>query len=299
MLAAHETPLVPLRGIGGATQKMPLVGLGTWRLGNETETTVKLALSLGYRALDCALGYENQQAVGRAIAASGLARDKFWITSKIPGGLNASAATAALDESVKQLGVPYVDLMLLHYPALRKEQWLALERWAKDTGKAKAIGVSHYCKRHLDDVLSVATEPVALNQVQCHIGMGPLSGVNASLRHDPEYMREKGVVYAAYSSLCGPCPPPDDKTLITGPLVSHIGKAHGRSGAQVSLRWAVQRNIPVIPKSHSAAHLKQNLDLFSWSLSDDEMKALDAAKSPVETGTPPQKPDDAQDCLVP
>ena len=145
----------------------------------------------------------------------------------------------------------------------------------------------------------VASEPVALNQVQYHPGMGPLSGVNASLRHDPDYMKEKGVVYAAYSSLCGPCPAPDDKTLISGPLVTRIGKAHGKSGAQVSLRWAVQRNIPVIPKSHSPDHLKQNLDLFSWKLTDEEMKELDEAKAPVETGTPPQKPDDAQDCLVP
>ena len=300
--------MLPIRGIGGATLQMPLVGLGTWRLGNTTEATVATALSVGYRALDCALGYNNQGDVAKAIASSGLKREDFWITSKIPGGLNTSAATAALDESVKQLGVPYVDLMLLHYPAswskeggpaLRKEQWLALEKWAKSTGKAKSIGVSHYCKRHLDDVLSVASEPVALNQVQYHPGMGPLSGVNASLRHDPDYMKEKGVVYAAYSSLCGPCPAPDDKTLISGPLVTRIGKAHSKSGAQVSLRWAVQRNIPVIPKSHSPDHLKQNLDLFSWKLTDEEMKELDEAKAPVETGTPPQKPDDAQDCLVP
>ena len=86
-----------------------------------------------------------------------------------------------------------------------------MEAWARRTGKAKALGVSHYCKRHLDDVLSVATEPVALNQVQYHVGMGPKSGVNASLRHDPDYMASKGVVYAAYSTLCGPCPAPGNR----------------------------------------------------------------------------------------
>ena len=122
-----------------------------------------------------ALGYGNQLGVGAALASSGLPREDVWITSKIPGGLNASATRAALDESVSELGVPYVDLMLLHYPAswsgvggpeMRKEQWLAMEAWATSTKKAKAIGVSHYCKRHLDDVLSVASEPVALNQAK-------------------------------------------------------------------------------------------------------------------------------------
>lgn len=129
--------------------------------------------------------------------------------------------------------------------------------------------------------------------------MGPDSGVNASLRHDPDYMKSKGVVYAAYSSLCGPCPAPDNMELITGPLVTRIGKAHAKTGPQVALRWAVQRSIPVIPKSTNPLHLKQNLELFSWSLSDEEMAQLDHARTPVETGTPPQKPDDAQDCLVP
>ena len=138
-----------------------------------------------------------------------------------------------------------------------------------------------------------------MQQVQYHIGMGPQSGINASLRHDPEYMKVHGVVYAAYSSLCGPCPTPDNMELITGPLVRKIGAAHNKSGAQVSLRWAVQRGIPVIPKSTSAVHLKQNLDLFGWALSAEEMEELDRATTPVETGTPPQPHDDAQDCLVP
>ena len=129
--------------------------------------------------------------------------------------------------------------------------------------------------------------------------MGPDSGINASLRHDPAFMRSQGVVYAAYSSLCGPCPPPDNTELISGALVTSIGHAHGKTGAQVALRWAVQRGIPVIPKSTSAKHLSENLDLFTWSLADAEMSQLDHASTPVETGTPPQKPDDAQDCLVP
>lgn len=268
---------------------------------------MEAALSVGYRHVDCALGYGNQRGVGAAIRVADVPRSKLWITSKVPGGLNSSAMVAALEESVRQLGT-YVDLMLVHYPAswsgtggaaLRKEGWQAMEAWARRTGLAKALGVSHYCRRHLDDVLSVATEPVALNQVQYHVGMGIASGANASLRHDPEYMRAHGVVYAAYSTLCGPCPPPNNEALITGGLVTRIGMGHNKSGAQVALKWAAQRGIPVIPKSHSRAHMIENLNLFDFELTDVELADLDAAKSPVETGTPPQPPDDAQDCLVP
>jgi hypothetical protein len=219
-----DVPRIPIRGVGGATLQMPLVGLGTWRYGNDsvTQQGVQTALSVGYRHVDAALGYGNQRGVGAALAAAGVKRSDYWITSKVPGGLNASAMEAALEESVAQLGLAYVDLMLVHYPAswsgvggpqLRKEGWLAMEAWARRTGKAKALGVSHYCRRHLDDVLSVASEPVALNQVQYHVGMGAASGANASVRHDPEYMRSHGVVYAVSRRdltwpLRAPPPPP-------------------------------------------------------------------------------------------
>jgi hypothetical protein len=116
----------------------------------------------------------NQEGVGAALARQSLSREDFFVTSKIPGGLNASATTAALDQALQQLKLRYVDLMLLHWPGIgaksRQEQWLALEAWAKQ-GKARAIGISHYCRHHLDDILSVATLPVALNQVQYHVGM--------------------------------------------------------------------------------------------------------------------------------
>ena len=306
-------PTVPMKGIGGKDLGMPLVGLGTWQYNSSVaEAAVKLAFSLGYRHVDTALGYGNQDGVGRGLAAAsaaaGLKRADYFVTSKIPGGLNTSAATAALDQSLEQLFPgdkdAYVDLMLQHFPAswsgeggpsLRKEQWLAMEAWAHK-GKAKALGISHYCARHLDDVLSVATEPVSLNQVQYHVGMGQQ---NATFCHDPEYMKAKGVVYMSYSSLCGPCPPPDNTELISGDLVTSIGAQHGKTGAQVALRWLVQQGIPVIPKSSSATHLSENFDLFSFTLTAEEMNRLHLATSPVETGTPPQPPDDAQDCSVP
>ena len=171
--ASAAIPTVALNGVGHKIIEMPLVGLGTWRLGNETVETVTTALKLGYRHLDCALGYGNQHFVGEALADSGIPRADVWITTKIPGGLNASTTLHSAEQSVQELGLDYVDLMLIHYPAswskeggpaLRKEEWMALERWA-ERGRARALGVSHYCKRHLADILSVAKQPIALNQL--------------------------------------------------------------------------------------------------------------------------------------
>jgi diketogulonate reductase-like aldo/keto reductase len=275
-----------------------MIGLGTWQY-NDTlaQASLVTAFSMGYRHVDTAYGYENQVGVGKALAASGLPLNELFITSKVPGGLNASATTAALDASLVQLGVAQVDLMLLHWAAktkaARQAQWLALEAWAKQ-GKARAIGLSHYCKYQTQDVLEVATLPVALNQNQYHVGMG---GDTQPRLHDKAFMEQSGILYEAYSSLCGPCDPPDNKALITGPLVSSIGKAHNKTGAQVALRWVVQQGIPVIPKASNPAYIRDDFALFDFELSDAEMAQLSAATSPAETGTP-AAPDDAQDCTA-
>ena len=162
-------PTVPMSGIAGPME-MPMIGLGTWQYNSSVALeAVSTSFAVGYRHVDTALGYGNQEGVGAALARQNLARDEYFVTSKIPGGLNASATTAALEQSLEQLRLDYVDLMLLHWPGSgatsRQEQWLALEAWAKQ-GKARAIGISHYCRHHLDSILSVATLPVALNQVQ-------------------------------------------------------------------------------------------------------------------------------------
>jgi diketogulonate reductase-like aldo/keto reductase len=183
-----------------------------------------------------------------------------------------------------------VDLMLLHFPAsmdaslaggpaMRKEQWLALEAFAK-AGKARAIGVSHYCPQHLQDVISVATLPIALNQVEYHVGMGGQGSVADDGR---AFMERIGVKFMSFSPLCGPCGNQSD-VLITGDLVTSIGRKYGKSGPQVALKWLVQQDIPVIPKTSNIAHLKQNIDLFSWTLSDEDMVALTKATSPSVTG---------------
>jgi diketogulonate reductase-like aldo/keto reductase len=294
-----DVPVVPMKGIEGKNIDMPLVGIGVWEYNDTVAASaVEIAFNMGYRHVDTALIYQNQVGVGSALKKLALPRSEYFVTSKIPGGLNASATEAALDQCLQQLGLDYVDLMLLHFPAEtggaagRQEEWRALEAWAKK-GKAKAIGVSHYCRRQLEDILSIATVPVAVNQVQYHVGMGQ-SGGNAN--DDMDFVRQKGILYESFSPLCGPCNPPDNTELITGELVTSIGKAHNKTGPQVALKWLVQQGIPVIPKSSKAKHIQENMDLFGWTLTDDEMNRLTMAESPAVGGGP--SPTDSGDCSI-
>eukprot|EP00316_Scyphosphaera_apsteinii_P001702 CAMPEP_0119313612 /NCGR_PEP_ID=MMETSP1333-20130426/29664_1 /TAXON_ID=418940 /ORGANISM="Scyphosphaera apsteinii, Strain RCC1455" /LENGTH=293 /DNA_ID=CAMNT_0007318477 /DNA_START=83 /DNA_END=964 /DNA_ORIENTATION=- len=279
---------------------MPLVGIGTWQYNSSTaRAEVESALKLGYRHIDTALGYANQDGVGAAIRAStadaDIKRRDLFVVSKIPGGLNETASASALELSLSQLfpGDPlaYVDLMLVHFPAtwggsggkaMRQAQWRAMESFVHK-GKSRAIGVSHYCRKHLDDVLAIATIRPAVNQVQYHVGMGTASG-NAT--DDLEYMRKQGVTYESFSPLCGPCGGTDSHALITGKLVTDIGAKYGKSGPQVALKWQVQRGIPVIPKTSNLAHMRENFDLFSWNLTQADMAELTAATVPAVAGNP-------------
>jgi len=183
--------------------------------------------------------------------------------------------------------------MLVHFPATwggvggkasRQAEWRAMEAFVK-AGKARAIGVSHYCKTHLDDILEMSTIKPAVNQVQYHVGMGPLSIGNGDNATDyKSYHKQIGVTYQSFSPLCGPCDGDDHMELITGKLVTSIGAKYGKTGAQVALKWQVQSGIPVIPKTNKEEHMVQNIDLFSWTLSDEDMKALDSADKPLVAG---------------
>jgi len=300
-LAGASLPAVSIKGVHGAVE-MPLLGIGTWQYNNSVaKDAVISAFNLGYRHVDTASGYENQLGVGEALADLKLKRETFFITSKIPGGLNASATVATADSCLKELKVDYVDLMLIHFPADfgkngskkdRQIEWKALEAWAK-SGKARAIGISHYCRRQLDDILEVANVPVAVNQVQYHVGMGTAGRLATD---DKSYMKEKGVLYQSFSPLCGPCDPPDNKELLTGPLVTSIGKKYNKTGPQVALRWLVQQGIPVIPKSHVAAHQKENSEIFDFELHEQDMALLTAATHPAVGGGPSAS--DSGDCGI-
>lgn len=281
---------------------MPLYGLGTWLYNSSrADSAVEAAFKMGYRHVDTALVYENHKGVGAALQRSAIPRDEYFVTSKIPGGLSAAETTSQLDQCLAELGLSYVDLMLIHFPAAwsneragpeeRREEWLALEAWAK-AGKARAIGVSHYCRHHAEDVLAVSTVPIAVNQVQYHVGMGSEGPLATD---DKAFFDKMGILYESFSPLCGPCGPPYDRELISGDLVTSIGRAHGKSGPQVALKWLAQQGIPVIAKTDSASHLRENMELFDFELSKEEMDRLSAATSPAVAGS---GPGDSGDCSV-
>jgi len=141
-------------------------------------------------------------------------------------------------------------------------------------GKARAIGVSHYCQKHIEDILEIATVPISVNQQEWHVGMG------ANPQGMVSFCKQHGIQYQSFSPLCGPCPDGGHDQLLTGELVTSIGKAHNVSGAQVSLRWLVQQGSPVIARSSDPKHILNDVSLFDFSLTDQEMTQLSASASP-------------------
>lgn len=291
---------------------MPLVGLGTW-LYNDTVAygAVTNALSMGYPHIDTAFNYGNAKGVGHAIAehVSGnkQKRSDLFITTKVMAGIPEGGDLNMHDLAIKHLKdlkLDYVDLLLLHFPCkpsgddciggreLRQAQWKDLESLVKEK-KVRAIGVSHYCPHHLQDIFDIMTIKPAVNQVQYHVGMGK-AVKNAT--DDREFDEDHGILYQSFSPLCGPCTAEQHMELLNGPLVSGIGKKYGKTGAQISLKWQVQQGIPVIPKSSSVTHLRENLDLFDFTLSDDDMEALTNADSPPVSGGPSAT--DSGDCSI-
>jgi diketogulonate reductase-like aldo/keto reductase len=307
-----------------------MVGIGSWLYNaSVAKETIKMALEVGYRAIDTAYDYQNSEGIGEALQeafqSKELERKDLFITTKVEGGLNSSRTFEEHETNLKNLQVDYVDLLLIHFPdyispqgdltgskKMRQDQWRAMEKLHKE-GKARAIGISHYCRRQLDDVLEIATVKPAINQVEFHVGvrksllihslthslthfftqqqhtqMGS-AGVNAT--DDRAYLESKGVTFQSFSPLCGPCCMGDttgkctfNEDLITGEMVTSIGAKYNKTGAQVSLKWQVQQGIPVIPKTNNKEHLEQNIDLFGWELSKEDMHTLTSATSPPVSG---------------
>lgn len=288
-----------------------MVGIGTWEYNDTVaEATVASALEIGYTAIDTAFVYNNALGVGKAIkdflTKTGTPRSKLFVTSKVMTGVPGAGNLSMYDLAIKNLNdmqLDYVDLMLLHFPCaptatscdggpkFRQDQWRSIEGLVAN-GKARALGVSHYCSRQLQDIFDIMSVKPAINQVEFHVGMGT-AGPNAT--DDRDFDRKHGITYQSFSPLCGPC---GTHELINGTLVTSIGKKYNKSGSQVSLKWQVQQGIPIIPKSDSPKHQLENIDLFGdWQLSDEDMAALTAATSPPVSGGP--GPTDSGDCGIP
>jgi diketogulonate reductase-like aldo/keto reductase len=248
---------------------IPLLGLGVWQVpeGPETENAVRWALELGYRHIDTAQAYENEESVGRAIRASGVPREEIFITTKFRPRSKDPAARA--EESLRRLGVDQIDLYIVHWPGGGPTwAWPGMEQ-ARERGYARSIGVSNYSIEDLDAVLEIAETPPVLNQVQ-------FSAVKFR-RKLLEACEERNIVLESYSSL-------GTGDYLSDRRVLEVAERVGRTPAQVLLRWCVERNVPVIPKSTHRDRIEENAAIFDFQLSDEDMAALDALDETKGTG---------------
>jgi diketogulonate reductase-like aldo/keto reductase len=262
----------PLRG----DVDMPVLGLGVYqaRPGSETREAVRAALELGIRHLDTARAYGNERDVAAGIAASGVPREEVFVTTKVWNSDQGYDATLrACDASLERLGVERVDLYLIHWPVqgLRHETWRAMERLRAD-GKARAIGVSNYTVRHLEELLASATEPPALNQVELHPFLAQ--------RQLVDWCTRNGIAVEAYASLV-------KARRMEDPVIQRVAAKHRRTPAQVLVRWALDHGLVAIPKSVHAERIRENIDVFGFALDAGDLAALDALDEGYRTSWDP------------
>jgi diketogulonate reductase-like aldo/keto reductase len=243
---------------------MPLLGLGVYlmRPGKETYEAVKAALEIGYRLVDTASFYGNEEDVGRAVRDSAVPREEVFITTKLWNDDHGyDSVLRAFDASLKRLGLGSIDLYLIHFPVpnLRDESWRALEKILAG-GRARAIGVSNYTERHLKDLLSQSSVVPAVNQVE----FSPFLYQRDLL----EFCRKQRIQLEAYAPLTA-------GRRLDNPRITAIAKKHGRTNAQVLLRWAIQHEVVVIPKSTHADRIAENAQVFDFELTSEEVSALD------------------------
>jgi diketogulonate reductase-like aldo/keto reductase len=241
--------------------EMPLLGLGVWRIpdGEQTENAVCWALEAGYRHIDTAQLYGNESAVGRAVHSSGLERAEVFVTTKLHP--RASDPTRALHESLARLSMDHVDLFLIHWPSpAAGDQWDALER-AYDQGLSRAIGVSNWGSREIDATIARARVRPHVDQVQ----FSPFQFRRALLEH----CHRLEITLEAYSPLTR-------GQSLRHPTIMRIAHEHGRTPAQVMLRWAIERDVVVIPKSTHRERIVENAAIFDFRLAPDAIAVLDA-----------------------
>ncbi len=244
---------------------MPLLGLGVYlmRPGRETYEAVKTALETGYRLVDTARIYKNEEDVGGAVRDSGLRREEVFITTKLWNDDHGyDAAMRAFDASLERLGLGYIDLYLIHYPVpdLRKESWRALEK-ILEGGRVRAIGVSNYTVRHLQELLGQSGAIPAVNQVE----FSPFLYQRELL----EFCRKTGIQLEAYAPLTA-------GNRLHDPRITAIAKKLGRTTAQVLLRWVIQHEVVAIPKSRHSDRIAENARIFDFELTPEDVSILDS-----------------------
>jgi diketogulonate reductase-like aldo/keto reductase len=241
--------------------RLPLLGLGVWQVpsGRECVDAVRWALELGYRHIDTAQAYGNERSVGEGLRESGVAREEVFVTTKFFPARRDPAAEA--ERSLERLGVDYVDLYIIHWPQGGPTwAWPGMEQ-ARELGYARSIGVSNFGVDDLGQLRATATVPPVVDQVQ----FSPYEYRTALL----EACRGHGIALEAYSPL-------GTGRHLSSDTVARIAQRHGRTPAQVLLRWCIERGIPVIPKSTHRARIAENAEVFDFALSDEDVAELDA-----------------------
>lgn len=244
--------------------KMPYFGLGVYKVeeGNEVIESVKTALEVGYRAIDTAALYENEEGVGKAIKESGIPREEIFVTTKVWNTDHGYEKTLkAFDKSISKLGLDYVDLYLIHWPGKDTflDTWRALEKLYRD-GRVRAIGVSNFKPHHLQTLMEHSEEKPVINQVELHPYFQ-----QKELR---EFCKQHDIVVEAWSPL-------GRGQVLDDPVLAEIGKKYGKTPAQVTLRWHLQNDIVIIPKSVTPSRIKENADIFDFELTAEDMEQID------------------------
>ncbi|MCK8635040.1 aldo/keto reductase [Apilactobacillus kunkeei] len=257
--------------------QMPIEGFGTYKLADQDsmDAAIKSAYEAGYRLFDTAQFYNNEELLGNSIKKLQINRNEIFITTKIPEPKQGYQSTFdAIDESLEKLQADYIDLLLVHWPVRSHffDTWRAFED-AKKAGKVKSIGVSNYHQTHLDLLKTKAHEMPVVNQIEVHPYLSQKSMLKAN--------KDEGIVTQAWS-------PMGRGATLNDDTIQEIAKSHGKSTAQIILRWHLQNGVTIIPKSSTPQRVVENADLYDFELSDHEMKLIDDLNQYFRTGDDPE-----------
>ncbi|ANJ10352.1 MULTISPECIES: aldo/keto reductase [Streptomyces] len=272
-MSSKVPPIILNNGV-----EMPQLGFGVWQVpDDEAETAVVQALEAGYRSIDTAAIYGNEEGTGKALAASGVAREDLFVTTKLWNSDQGYDSTLrAFDASLAKLGLDYVDLYLIHWPMPAKERYVdtykAFEKLLAD-GRVRAIGVSNFLPEHLERLTGETSVIPAVNQIELH----PHLQQHASR----EFHAEQGIATEAWSPLGS------GKGILEIPAIVAIAQKHGRTPAQVVLRWHLQLGNVVIPKSVTPSRIKENIDVFGFTLDTEDLAAISALNEDRRLGSDP------------
>lgn len=257
--------------------KMPLLGLGVYKATgeNEAENAIASAVASGYRLIDTASVYKNEENVGRGIAKCGIPREELFITTKVWNtAQRLGDIQGAFDRSLERLKLDYIDLYLIHWPVpgCYLSTWKTLEE-IQHSGRARSIGVSNFEIRHLEELESISGIIPAVNQIECHPLFYPKELI--------DYCQNKGIQVQAYAPLAR-------GAYLDNDLLCVLGTKYGRTPAQIGLRWAVQKGISVIPKSVHPERIQSNADIFDFSIDQEDMDLLDALNQNYRSASIPE-----------